>query len=98
LETRFTWDPEKAKANARKHGISFEMAEEVFEDSHHLVFQNAFIDNEQREQAVGMTRGLLVVAVVFVDRSEPGAEIVRIISARKADRYEQNLYQDQRFA
>ena len=42
-----------------------------------------------------MTSGLMLVVVVFVDRSEPAVEIIHIISARKAVAYEQALYEDQ---
>ena len=50
---------------------------------------------EQRYLAIGMTRSLLLVVVVFVDRSEPAVEIIHIISARKAVAYEQSIYEDQ---
>lgn len=95
METRFEWDVGKAKANERKHGISFEAAIEIFADPF-VVAQNDITDaGEQRERAIGMTRGLALVVVVFVDWSEPGVEIIRIISARKADAYEQGAYKDQ---
>jgi uncharacterized DUF497 family protein len=95
LETRFTWDPEKAKANARKHSVSFEMAAEVFRDPHSITIDNDFVEGEQREQVIGMTRGIALVSVIFVDRSEPGVEITRIISARKATTHERSAYNDQ---
>ena len=38
---------------------------------------------------------LMLVVVVFVDRSEPAVEIIHIISARKAVAYEQSIYHDQ---
>jgi uncharacterized DUF497 family protein len=52
-------------------------------------------EREQRYLAIGMTRNLVLVVVVFVDRSEPAAEIIHIISARKAVAYEQSIYEDQ---
>jgi len=42
-----------------------------------------------------MTRNPTLVVAVFVDRSEPEVEIIRIISARKAVAYEQSIYEDQ---
>jgi uncharacterized DUF497 family protein len=97
METRFTWDQVKARRNERIHGISFETAKEVFEDPHHVVGENYFIEDqgEQRYQVIGMTGKLLLLVVVFVDRSDAGMEIIHIISARKAVEYEQGIYEDQ---
>jgi uncharacterized protein len=94
---RFKWDTAKAARNKRAHGISFENAQEVFDDPNHIVADNYFIgsEGEQRYQLIGMTRNLVLLLVVFVDRSEPGAEIIHIISARKAVEYEKSIYEDQ---
>jgi uncharacterized DUF497 family protein len=58
---RFAWDPAKARRNQRLHGISFEMAAEVFDDPNHVAAENHFIDEagEQRFQIIGMTRKLV---------------------------------------
>jgi uncharacterized protein len=97
METRFTWDPAKARRNRRVHGISFDKAAEIFDDPNHLVTDNYFIedDGEQRQQIIGMTRDLVLLLVVFVDVSEPNMEVIRIISARKAVDYEESIYEDQ---
>jgi len=50
---------------------------------------------EQRNHAIGLTQNLALAVVVFVGRSESGVEIIRIISARKAEEYEQRPYEDQ---
>jgi uncharacterized DUF497 family protein len=53
---RFTWDERKKNANPRKHrGITFELAQEVFDDPHHVVLENYFMadEKEQRAQAIG---------------------------------------------
>ena len=42
-----------------------------------------------------MTRDLVLLLVVFVDRSEPDVEVIHLISARKAVSYEKSIYQDQ---
>ena len=47
---------------------------------------------EQRLQIIGMTRGLALLLVVFV---EPGWDLIRIVSARKAVDYEESIYKDQ---
>jgi len=70
MEAGFTWDPAKALRNKREHGISFEMAREAFADPNHIVTGNYQFEDEseQRYLAIGMTRSLLLVVVVFVDR------------------------------
>ncbi len=97
MEVRFTWDPAKADRNLRIHGISFETAQEVFGDPNHVAAENYFVatDGEQRYQLIGMTRNLVLLLVVFVDRSEPDVEVIHLISARKAVDYEKGIYQDQ---
>src|SRR6266700_7486246 len=94
METRITWDPAKARHNERVHGISFETAVEAFGDPNQVVRENYFVedDGEQRYGLIGMTRSLVLLLVVFVERSEADVEILHIISARKAERYEKNIY------
>jgi hypothetical protein len=95
---RFTWDQKKNKANSGKHpGISFELAQEIFDDPFHVISENYFLaeQGEQRMQAIGMSRNLLLLLVVFVERSAAGEIVIHIISARKATAYEQSSYQDQ---
>ena len=66
-------------------------------DPNHIITENYHFaeEQEQRYLAIGMTRNLVLVVVVFVERSEPAVEIIHIISARKAVAYEQSIYQDQ---
>jgi uncharacterized DUF497 family protein len=94
---RFTWDPVKAERNRRVHGISFETAKEVLEDPNHVAGENYFVESEgeQRYQIIGMTRNLVLLLIVFVDRSDPDAEAIHLISARKAVEYEKSIYEDQ---
>jgi uncharacterized DUF497 family protein len=96
MKVRFTWDPTKSERNRRVHGISFETAAEVFDDPHHVVGDNYFVesDGEQRYQVIGMTRKLILLLVVFVDRQADG-EVIHLVSARKAVDYEENIYSDQ---
>ena len=97
MRARFTWDRAKAERNQRVHGISFETAKEVFDDPNQIVGENYFIEEEgeQRSQVIGMTRSLALLLVVFVDRSDPGAEVIHLISVRKAVDYEKSIYEDQ---
>jgi hypothetical protein len=96
LRARFTWDPAKAEGNRRIHGISFETAAEVFDDPNHVVGDNYFVESEgeQRYQIIGMTRKLILLLVVFVDR-HADTDVIRLISARKAVDYEESIYKDQ---
>ena len=84
----------KAEKNLRAHGISFETAKEVFGDPNQVTVQNYFIEDqgEQRFGIIGMTFGLVLLMVIFVERSEPGVETVHLISARKAEKYELKTY------
>ena len=97
MAVRFTWDRAKADRNQRVHGISFATAREVFDDPNHVAADNYFIESEgeQRYQVIGMTRRLLLLLVVFVDRSDPDAEVIHLISARRAIDYEKSIYEDQ---
>jgi uncharacterized DUF497 family protein len=96
MAIEFTWDAEKAKRNISKHGVSFETAKQVFFDPYLIILEDCDFAGEVRYQAIGHTaaRKRLLVAV-FVDRSDEEKEIVRIISAREANQYEQGTYADQ---
>ena len=93
---RFTWTAEKERANRQKHGISFGTAREVFDDQNHVVLENYFVQQqgEQRYQIIGMTRALVLLLVVFLDRSAGETEIIHIISARKTNDYEETIYSE----
>ena len=88
----FEWDASKNKANLLKHGIAFEDATSLFEKGIPLL-----IDYDDREEygedrwiGIGALRHHVVV-VVFTEIS-PGT--IRLISARKANRYERKRYFD----
>jgi len=87
----YEWDPPKAAANERKHGVSFDEAKTVFLDP----FAETFDDpdhsvDERRFITIGMTRQQ---RLVFVAHADGGLDRVRIISARTATRGESNAYQ-----
>ncbi|MGV7209222.1 BrnT family toxin [Oxalobacteraceae bacterium A2-2] len=87
---RFEWDPAKAAANVRKHGISFEEAATVFDDfGLMLVTDGPHSDDEERFWAIGMSsaRRMLLVCHCYRD-----VDVVRIFSARKAKPREYKLY------
>ena len=100
---RYEWGEEKNRRNQRKHGgISFELATLVFEDERCLVSMDRIDDHtgEQRWVALGMAQPaadaaiLLVVAHVYRE-DEYGEEIIRIISAREAEKRDIRRYQAQ---
>ena len=92
MGTEFTWRPQKAKSNLKKHGISFETAKQVFADPHVIITEDCQVDGELRYHAVGFAGSEMPLAVVYIDRSDHDQEIIHIISARKADAYEQRTY------
>jgi uncharacterized DUF497 family protein len=91
---RFVWDAGKARTNERKHGVSFELARHVFDDPNALMNQDRIEDGEYRWQTLGMVEGVLLLLVAHTFSEEGGDEIIRIISARRADRKERKLYED----
>jgi uncharacterized DUF497 family protein len=87
----FEWDPSKAAANARKHGVSFEEAASAFEDELALVIADpAHSASEDRFVLLGMSLAARLVIVVHCDRSSES--VIRIISARRATRREAQQY------
>lgn len=90
----FEWDSAKDKANRTKHGVSFELAQLVFDDSCHLSILDCYIDGEERWQTLGLVEGvLLLLAVHTYLAKDSGEEVVRIISARKATTHERRQYE-----
>jgi uncharacterized protein len=88
IDLDFEWDDTKAAENVRNHGVSFAQAAHAFRDP----FAVEWIDlreayGEERVILLGMT-GYQVLAVVYTER----AERIRIISARRATKNEQDLY------
>jgi len=91
---QFEWSDEKNRLNIKKHGVSFEEAKEVFLDPLHISKLDYRFDYfEERWITVGATKTnkILVVADIFFD--ENGEEIIRIISARKANQKERSFYE-----
>jgi len=91
---RFEWNEEKNILNLQKHGLSFEEAKEVFEDLFHISkLDHRFDYFEERWITLGSTKKgkIVVVANMFFD--ENGEEIIRIISARKANQKERKFYE-----
>ena len=91
---RFEWDTNKDRTNQAKHGVSFDTAQLVFDDPHHLSVQDRDVGREERWQTVGLVGGVVVLLVAHTYRGdEGGVEVVRIISARKATSHERRRYE-----
>lgn len=87
---KFEWDARKAALNLRKHGISFEEAATVFGDA--LAY--TFVDpdhslGEHRFLTIGVSAHDRTLLVVHAERGQD----IRIISARRATRREQSIYE-----
>jgi len=99
MVTRFAWDPVKAAANLRKHGVSCEIAVRAFADPFALSEQDRIEGGEARWRTLGTVEGrvLLLVAHTFRDEDEDGEaiEVIRIMSARAADRRERRRYEQE---
>lgn len=95
MRYNFEWDPNKAKSNTKKHGVSFENAAEVFLDELQLsVLDNEHSKIEERWVTLGKSAsGTLLIVVHTFSEHKDGATI-RIISARRATRQEQYQYEE----
>lgn len=92
MSLNFEWNPNKAKANLKKHGVSFDLASYVFVDSERIEYLDDFEDHgEDRFRTMGLVSGVLLV-VVYTMRGNS----VRLISARKAEPHEQITYHENR--
>ena len=90
------WDPAKNLSNQRKHGVSFEEAAQVFRDPLFLSWKDRVQDGEERWQACGEVEGLSMLIIAHIrEEVEDGTliEVVRIISARRAEPKERRRYE-----
>ena len=85
----FEWDSEKATTNFEKHGISFELATQIFNrDS--LTLKSEWVESEFRETDIGIVDSMILLVVTHTNREG----VLRIISARKATKREAQLFDD----
>jgi uncharacterized DUF497 family protein len=86
----FEWDERKAAQNVVKHGVPFEYAVRVFLDPHRLDSEDTRRDyREERRLTLGrIERRLFAVAYT------PRGNLIRMISARKANRRERRKYHE----
>ena len=84
------WDNAKNQENIRKHGISFELAQAVFDDPNAIEYYDKehSTADEQRYVCIGDIGGFVVVFVVYEDKHGN----IRLISARCAEPNEKGAY------
>lgn len=86
----YEWDAGKNVANQMKHGISFEEALLIFDGDVLTGVDTRRDDGETRKISIGAIQDLIVIVVVHTDRNG----LIRIISARLANRKERQKYHD----
>ena len=92
MSLRFTWDPAKAAANLRKHGVSFMEASTAFADPLSITIPDPDHSvGEERFVLIGLSDRQHLVVVAHVERSD----LIRIISARPANRHERKTYEEE---
>ena len=89
---QFEWDPAKAEANLRKHGVSFDEASTVFGDPLNLLMPDPdHSTREERYLLLGMSTRRHLLVVAFGERPPR----TRLISARPAMRWERKRYEEE---
>ncbi len=85
---RYTYDPKKRVGNLNKHGYDFDDSALVIESGHSITFEDRrFDEGEQRFITLGVLRGdVVVIATAETD------EETRVISMRRAERNEEEIY------
>jgi uncharacterized DUF497 family protein len=87
----FKWDPKKAAANLKKHGIDFHEASTVLDDTFSTTFPDTDRSRlEPRFLTVGMSSRDRILVVAHTEEGDT----VRIISARRATRHERRFYEE----
>ena len=90
---RFEWDPRKAEANLRAHGITFAEAVTALEDAFALTREDPDAAEEQRLVTLGLSDQANLLVVVYAYR-EP--DVLRVISAWRANKRQRELYEEGR--
>lgn len=93
---QFEWDETKAERNARKHGVTFELASTIFFDPNLLTTADVeHGETEERWFSVGIAGNGLLISVVYLwSDHDPAVITVRLISARRATQSEQRHYEE----
>ena len=89
IKIEVTWDSVKAKSNRLKHGVFFSDVEPVFYDPNAISFEDRESEGEARYIVIGLDSLTRLLVVVYTCRDN----IIRVISARKAGKSEQKVYE-----
>jgi len=89
---QFTWHERKNSINQQKHGISFETAIRAFDDPYQVTYPERVVDGEQRWHTIGVVNGIHLLLVAHAVSVKGDDEVIRVISARKATRWERRIY------
>jgi uncharacterized protein len=89
----FEWDPAKTEQNVAKHGVTFDYATRVFHDPNRLDREDRRRDYREEQRVALGKIGERVFAVAYTPRKD----VLRLISARKANPREQRQYYDEAF-
>ena len=95
-EYNFEWDADKHSKNQRKHRVSFEEAKTVFSDEFARLIPDP--DNSIGEERFILMGCSIESRVLIVCHCVRDGDVIRIISARKADKKERKQYEDLRYA
>lgn len=98
IDMRFEWDSSKAEKNLKAHKLSFELATYVFDDPCHCSRQDRVVGGEPRWQTIGLVGNVALILVAHTVRVDEEEEIIRIISARKAESHERRAYEEGDFS
>jgi uncharacterized DUF497 family protein len=92
-DLRFEWDERKNRSNKKKHGVSFEEARSVFLDENaRLIDDPDHSEDEDRFVLMGISEVLRVLLVCHCYRQD--GDVIRIVSARRADPEERSSYEE----
>jgi uncharacterized DUF497 family protein len=91
----FEWDPAKAASNLEKHGVGFELAQEVWHDPLYVILPDRVVDGEQRWHAIGLVGAVTILLVVHVYPDPDDEDRIRFVSARKATAHERKRYEQE---
>jgi uncharacterized DUF497 family protein len=95
VEVCFAWDSAKAASNLLKHGVSFDVARLVLSDPFALSAPERIEGGEERWQTFGSVRGSMLLGVAHTARDEADTQVIRIISARRAEARDRRRYEQE---
>jgi uncharacterized DUF497 family protein len=91
MPIKFDWDPTKARRNFRKHRIDFDEASTVFADTLSITIPDPdHSEDDERWVTIGLSNRDRILVVVHTEEDET----IRLISARRADRFERRTYEE----